>query len=192
MASAITIISPPSAHPVNVAELKDHIRLLGDDGSQDYLLNQLIGGATAMFERETSRALVQRTLRYHLDRFPHGVVYLPKPPAIEVLNIKYIDQAGSQQTLDPDRYIADVAHVPARIQAVGHWPAVKAMFEITLTSVPAYSETSVSQRSIDPAAIAAAEAGETAETPRLTEARMKLMRQKIQLLNGMVATFSEL
>lgn len=54
-------------------------------------------------------------------------IFLPKPPLQSVTTIKYIDQNGTQQTLDPTLYIVDTVSEPGRITpAYGQtWPTIR-------------------------------------------------------------------
>lgn len=54
-------------------------------------------------------------------------IYLPNSPVIEVTSVKYIDQSGAQQTLEPSAYKVDNISQPARlVPAYGTtWPAIR-------------------------------------------------------------------
>jgi len=54
-------------------------------------------------------------------------IYLPKPPLVSVDSITYIDETGTQQTLDPSAYIVDGMSEPARLVPVPgtSWPATQ-------------------------------------------------------------------
>lgn len=124
MTSSVTIITPPAEEPVNVDEMKGHLRLRGDDGSHDFLICNLIAAATQMIERDINRSLITRTLRLHLDQFPR-VIYLPKPPTISITAVNYLDTASQPQALDPADYHLDAAHTPARMEPATAWPDTK-------------------------------------------------------------------
>ena len=129
IASSVIITTAAASPVVTTAEQKVHMRLLGDDGSHDALIAGCVAAATSLFERLTSRALVERTLQLGLDRFPSActerdtAIYLPKPPAITVTELQYLDEAATWQTLEAAAYTADVAHQPARLVPVDAWPA---------------------------------------------------------------------
>jgi uncharacterized phiE125 gp8 family phage protein len=124
------VLSPPAEQPLNVVELKAHLRIIDDDGGQDVLLANLIGAATQAIERTINRAMVQRTLRATLDQFPVDgrPILLPMPPAISVSAVQYIDSASQQQTIVPADYRVDVASQPARLHPTSSaWPEAKRM-----------------------------------------------------------------
>lgn len=54
-------------------------------------------------------------------------IYVPKPPLATVDSVKYYDDSGTLQTLDPSVYIVDSTSEPARIvPAVGtSWPSTQ-------------------------------------------------------------------
>ncbi len=150
MSRSVTTVTAPAESPVSVAELKLHMRLSGDDGSHDVFIANLIATATTMFERETGCALVRRTLALHLDQFPaatkdnpSAAIYLPKPPALQVNSVKYLDTDSVQQTLDPSVYQADVDHVPARValKPDQNWPETKRMLgAVSIEFVAGYGD----------------------------------------------------
>lgn len=64
--------------------------------------------------------------------FRAGAIILPKPRLQSVDFIKYIDQDGQTQTLDPSRYVVDSASEPARVA-----PAPNCNWPLTMISVRA-------------------------------------------------------
>jgi uncharacterized phiE125 gp8 family phage protein len=126
MSRSVTTITPPAELPVTVAELKDHLRLAGDDGSHDAMLAQHIEAAVQLLEHETNTAMVTRTLRLTLDEFP-PVIHLLRPPAAVIVAIRYIDDNGQQQTLPPEDYHANLDRLVGRVSpAYGKcWPTTR-------------------------------------------------------------------
>lgn len=54
-------------------------------------------------------------------------IWVPKCPVVSIDSIKYIDQNGALQTLDPTQYVVDTASQPARITPAVNvsWPATQ-------------------------------------------------------------------
>lgn len=145
MTQAITTITPPLVTPVNVAELKTHLRLIGDDGSHDLMLGNLIAAATQVFERQTNTAIITRTLKVSLDGFPDtpDAIYLPMPPSIAVTKVEYLDDTGTMQTLDPSLYHTDTDHQPARVTPAHDeaWPTTRKLLgAVTVTYTAGHGE----------------------------------------------------
>jgi uncharacterized phiE125 gp8 family phage protein len=140
--SAITLVTAPATPAVSIEEAKVYVRLAGDDGSHNALLANLVGAATSVVERKTGLALITRTYALQLDGFPGGadpVIYLPKPPALAVSLVRYLDDAGSWITLDAALYTADVASVPGRVAPAPDtaWPGTRRMLgavQVTYTA----------------------------------------------------------
>lgn len=124
----ISVVTPPAVKPITLAEAKRQLRVEFDD--EDAHIETLIAAATELCESYQGRAFIERTLRRTLDCFPSsgiGIV-LPYPPLITVVEIKYDDEAGDEQTLATDQYQFDVTEVPARVRlapGVGLWPATE-------------------------------------------------------------------
>ncbi len=60
-----TMLAPPAAEPVGLAEAKDYLRIAGD--GQDGLVGELIAAARSRVEELTGVAMIMRSLRLTLD-----------------------------------------------------------------------------------------------------------------------------
>lgn len=123
---ALNIIVPPTEEPITLAEAKLHCRVDVDD--DDLLIGALITAAREQAEHRTGRALCEQTLELVLDGFGE-LGTLPRPPAIALTSVKYLDLVGAQQTLGSPGYVFDGDSAPARlVPAVGQtWPATLAV-----------------------------------------------------------------
>lgn len=121
----IKIIVPPSVEPVSLAEAKHHCRT--DDSADDAFITALIVAAREQAEHETGRALCTQTRELVLDAFPEDFV-LRGAPIISLVSLKFIDEAGVEQTLDPQDTQLDKDSEPGYlIPAYGKaWPASRA------------------------------------------------------------------
>lgn len=85
----LTVITPPDALPVSLAEMKDHLRL-GHDG-EDALVSELIAAATSTIEQHLGTVLVARTLERCLATWPKALstpgVELMPGPVISLLGV---------------------------------------------------------------------------------------------------------
>lgn len=141
---AVEIVSAPAEEPVSLQEAKDHLRVevTADDG----LIARLITDAREWAERYTRRALVTQTWRLWAYQFPDchydqdGIgrdaacldctaLRLPGGKVQSVANVKYIDAAGTLQTLAGTEYTLDAKDPqrPARlVPAYGKaWPGTR-------------------------------------------------------------------
>lgn len=119
---ALRVITPPAAEPVLLADAKTHLRVTGSD--DDAYITGLIAAARAWAEVWLQRALITQTLELVLDAFPCQEIRLPVNPVQSITSIKYIDEAGVEQTLTGGNYKTDIASIVARIMpAYGlTWP----------------------------------------------------------------------
>jgi len=119
------VINPPAELAVSLDSAITAARANG--AGLDDEVKQAVLTATAEAEFETQRAFIEQTLRLTLDRFD-GAIKLPRPRLISVVHVKFIDQAGQQQTLDPQDYQVDAESEPGYIvPAPGKdWPATAA------------------------------------------------------------------
>ena len=103
----IRIVTAPTAEPVTIAEAKAQLHIGASDDSHDVEIASMIAAAREEWERDTSIALITRTIEQRMDRF-YGVVLLMIRPLIEVLSVSYVDSAGDTQTIASSNYYTDI------------------------------------------------------------------------------------
>lgn len=122
----VRVVTPPTVEPITLEEAKEHLRFDTSLGTyQDGLISALITAMRQYAENSTRRALVQQTLEYSCDYFPHEFV-LPNPNLLLVDHVRYLDYNGTLQTVDPSIYQVDYSSVPGRIKpSYGEvWPTL--------------------------------------------------------------------
>lgn len=123
-AYGLTLVTPPAAEPVSLAEAKQHCRV--DTADDDALIAALIVAARQYVEAVTWRQLITATYDLALDGFPRGpVIELPRPPLQSVTSVTYTDAAGVSAVLAPSDYLVDTtAFVGRLVLGAGRsWPA---------------------------------------------------------------------
>lgn len=123
--SAVTVVTAPTAQPVSVGEVKDHLRVVGSD--DDALIQSLLGSAIAAIDGPNGIGvgMMTQTWRYTLDAFPSGDILLPGGRVASVTSVKYYDGTDVEQTWATSNYRVDVAREPARVSPVNSWPTTK-------------------------------------------------------------------
>lgn len=113
------LITPHAALPVSLAEAKLNLRIDGNE--QDTMIEAWLHGITAHAEHVTGRSFINQTWRVTLDAFPDAIE-LPVP--VSSVTVKFLDEAGIEQTLDPADYLVDSASEPGyAVPNVGKaWP----------------------------------------------------------------------
>jgi uncharacterized phiE125 gp8 family phage protein len=111
--------------PVSLEEAKQQVRATDCD-DEDGLIGAYIHAATAAASDRLQRALVPTRYRLTLDSFPDAIELI-LPPIISVQSVKYIDENGDQQTLDPQDYFLDSVSEPGcLVPAAGRaWPTTQ-------------------------------------------------------------------
>jgi len=109
----IRVVTPPTSEPVTIAEAKAQLHIGASDDSHDGELQSMIAAAREEWERDTSTALINRTIEHRLPQFL-GVIKLTVRPAVSVESIKYIDNDGNEQTLDTGDYYLDIDEIRFR------------------------------------------------------------------------------
>lgn len=108
--SGYIVTVDPVCLPVTLAEAKKTLRLT--DTSQDDIIESMIYAATDEAEIYVGKEFIPRTFTQYLDYWPEFEIQLVAQPLQSVTSIKYLDEAGDQQTLAADQYVVDANRVP--------------------------------------------------------------------------------
>lgn len=140
----VSVVTPPAALPVTLAEAKAHLRVLHT--TEDTLIDRLIKAAVAHVESKCGAALITRTLRVLRDTFPAngGAMVLPVAPVTTVSEITYVDTAGAAQTLAGSAYVLAGGTVRSEVSPVAEtWPATqRGRRQIAVTFTAGYGAAS--------------------------------------------------
>jgi uncharacterized phiE125 gp8 family phage protein len=108
----------PSGVPITLDEAKLHCKV--DASDDDALITGLIAAATQHLDGRHAylgRCLMTQSWEYRVHGFPQcGVIELPFPPLQSVKSVKYIDDAGVEQTLAADQYVVDTGTYEGRVR----------------------------------------------------------------------------
>lgn len=131
---ALAVITPPTAEPLDLSEVKLHSRVDADVTDEDTLFRALLGAARGYAENITQKQIVSATYKQVLDSFPgydatyapYGRTYGFPPngiklqvwPVQQIVSIQYLDMSGAVQTVDPATYTIDYTSEPVRITPV--------------------------------------------------------------------------
>jgi uncharacterized phiE125 gp8 family phage protein len=161
----LTVLVPPAVEPVALADAVLQCRDIV--AADDTLVTRLISACRAFCEKELRQSFITQTLMLHLDGFPSSGGYynrqirqqgptipswlptstvpipLYRPPVQSVTSVKYYDQTGTLQTIDPATYTFEVG-TPSRLAPkFGQtWPVVRPRpGAIEITYVAGYGDT---------------------------------------------------
>jgi uncharacterized phiE125 gp8 family phage protein len=150
--SSIEVSTAPTVYPLDLAELKDHLRIVHD--ADDNQLRLAIKEATEQLQEDTRRYFVNHTIVERFDDWPLSEVesvVLARAPVSSVSSITYVDTDGNSQTWANSNYNVDTANEPGRIEVA--WsktvPALRRQQNtVAITYVVGYGadDTSVPQR----------------------------------------------
>lgn len=119
------LITAPASEPITLAEAKAHLRVTDTD--EDDLISAYIVSAREVCEQQLGRALVTQTWEKVLDAFPANEIVLPWPPLLAITSVKYIDTAGTEQTLGAATYALDTYSEPGWLLLADgeEWPETR-------------------------------------------------------------------
>lgn len=120
------LITAPTEEPITLAIAKAHLRITVSD--DDTRITAMIVAAREQAELRTGRALCTQTWETVADTFDDAET-LSRSPVQSIVNVKYLDTAGVQQTLSSGNYVLDNDATPGRVfLAYGAaWPDTYAM-----------------------------------------------------------------
>jgi uncharacterized phiE125 gp8 family phage protein len=111
---SLSLITPPVAEPVTLADAKAHLKL--DTADEDTLLAALIAAARARAEWHTGRALVSQSWVLKLDTFPSNLIAeIPLPPLQTVTEVAFTAPDDLRTVQPPASYRVDTACEPGRV-----------------------------------------------------------------------------
>jgi uncharacterized phiE125 gp8 family phage protein len=140
----LSIVTPPAAEPITLAQAKLHLRVDTSLTAEDSLITAMISAARDRAEQETGRAIPTQTWKLQLDRFPCDEIDVPMPPLQSVTSIQYLDAlTGTLTTLAQANYVvSSYTHDRGRITpAYGIvWPVSRLQADsVTVTFVAGYA-----------------------------------------------------
>lgn len=118
------IVVEPALEPVSLDELKQHLRITGDE--DDLLLDAYIRGARRHIETRLGRTIHATTWEVNLERWTARPTALPMAtPLLEIQWIRYRTEEDQTLTVDPSIYTADLYSIPGRVRLAPHqsWPS---------------------------------------------------------------------
>lgn len=103
--SPVSVVTPPEP-VISLEDAKAHLRVVHAD--EDDLILAYVAAATGHIDGPygwLGRAIGVQTLEMRLPAFGTcGWIALPYRPAIEIVSVKYVDEAGDSVTLDGSQY----------------------------------------------------------------------------------------
>jgi len=101
------ITGPVVAALVPIAELMRHLKDEGADSNRQTEMQAFLAAAHGHAQHYCGKSFGAQTLELALDAFPSGGIQLAMPPAVSITSVKYLDEAGAEQTLDAAAYALD-------------------------------------------------------------------------------------
>lgn len=132
---AVKIITPPTAEPISLDEVKLNLRVVNSDEDAD--ITRMISAARCAVEGKLNRFLMPQTVEMAADYFPWpyvwdpsnptGLVRLQGGPFVSMVNVKYTDGSGAEQTLDPSIYVVNDYTEPVELSPTfgNTWPITR-------------------------------------------------------------------
>lgn len=125
-------IADEQTSPVPLALLKQLLRI--EHNEDDLVLEVYRDAAVAYVETETSRILAAKTLEHRLDAWPwpagdwpwNGLCWpwqidIPAAPVRDVRSVSYLDENGTEQTVDDADWVWDRTTTGAMVRFADGW-----------------------------------------------------------------------
>ncbi len=124
---SFTLVTPPAAEPVALAEAKAHARV--DTSTDDALITNLITSARLWAEKYTGRAFMTQTWKLSIDELPlclnaSNAINLPRSPLQSITSVGVFADDDDSETWDADNYFTDTSREPGRLvlRLGASWP----------------------------------------------------------------------
>ena len=112
------LITAPTAEPLRLGDVKDHLRIERGETVEDDLLKSLIKTARQRVEDITNRKLINQTWKVYLDGWPNSdAITLPYAPLSTgtAPAITYLDSTGGSNTFSTTGWRCDSVTEPNRV-----------------------------------------------------------------------------
>lgn len=112
----------PEAEPLDLAEVKAHLRADLDYTGEDSLIEGYVSAAREEAEKYCNRAFAEGSFFCTVETLPRAStpLTLSDPAMTEVTSVSYRDETGERITLAPDTYELDTFFLA--IRPISEWP----------------------------------------------------------------------
>ncbi|HEY0062994.1 MAG TPA: hypothetical protein VGC21_12800 [Telluria sp.] len=119
-------ITGPVELAVSLVLAKDTLRIAQSNTALDAAITLCLQSITQECEHQIGRALINQQWRVSVDWFTDSI-RLDHPPIVSVQSVKFYDENGEIQTLDPADYYVDSVTEPGYVIPAGgrSWPATQ-------------------------------------------------------------------
>lgn len=132
------VITPPTAPPVTLEEVKAQLRLDGNE--EDALLAGYLDAAVGHAQLLTSLLLMPQTVAFEFDSFADLAQPLPCGP-IRSVSVAYEGADGSAQVVDPSEYrLRERAGRACIVRRGGGWPPLTQGSVVTVTAEAGFED----------------------------------------------------
>ena len=100
--TALVRLAGPARDPLLLDEIKAHLRIVHAD--EDGLLDGMRAAVRVVVEDFLRRALIEQRWQRVLDRWPDGPVSLPRPPLLDVTEVRIAQADGQTTVVSPEVY----------------------------------------------------------------------------------------
>lgn len=127
MRQGTIVTTPPTEHPLSVADAKLQLRIDPEDTDQDAHIGKLCASAHRKIEHELGYPILQQTRQTHLFGFPVGPIWLGGGAGLEVTALRHFDATGTLQTVASTDYVVDAISRPATVAPAPTktWPSAQ-------------------------------------------------------------------
>jgi len=138
----------PSALPITLRSIKDHLAIESDETAFDDMLSDYIRSAAAYLQAECHISLISTTYVAYWDNWPDSeIIKVPLWPVSSITSLKYLDSAGAETTISGVQ--SDLISCPCRVRLSASstsWPILQddTLNRVRLTFVAGYGSDALS------------------------------------------------
>jgi uncharacterized phiE125 gp8 family phage protein len=140
----LTLITGPTAQPISLEEVKEHLYIVNSDTTRDNYLSDIQDSAVDQFQSDTEYQVMEATYKLTLPDFPSDYIDIPLIPVSSITTFSYYTDKTSTSTLvlDTDFWLVKNDR-SAKLYPVNSWPSAGDRPDaVQITFVAGYSTQS--------------------------------------------------
>jgi len=142
--NGLTLITAPTAQPISLEEVKEHLRIVVTDATQDNYLGDIQDSAVDQFQSDAEYQVMTATYKLTLPDFINDYIDIPLIPVTSITQVLYyLDQSTTSTLAENTDFYKVVTDRYVRLYPFSSWPSVGDRADaVQITFVAGYSTQS--------------------------------------------------
>lgn len=121
----LTLITAPTAQPISLEEVKEHLRIVVTDTANDNYLSDVQDSAVDQFQSDAEYQVMQATYKLTLACFPDEYIDIPIIPKVTITEfLYYTDQSNTSTLTEGTDFYKVLTDRYCRLYPFSSWPSL--------------------------------------------------------------------